>query len=348
MKILFLGETYRADALTWIKGIEHQSKEKIDTLEIKAGHGRMKRLIVAIFFILSLVKYRLKKNSYDIVLAERATSYGFFSLFIKSKVHVVAQQGITDAYPETGISNFYKSILQRIVYKNVDVIHAWGSAMTYAQLKSGGSPTKIVVKPKGLDLSKFVFTDHFSQDDVPRRAIVTRSLERDYRHEDIIESIYLLKKMGINLEVWIIGDGSLLNELKKITKERGIENLIIFKGKINNDQLPELMSQCPYYISTPVSEGVSSSLFEAMASGCLPIVTQLPGNKAFIYSGHNGLLVPIAEPEILASNLHSLLSNPSKFRNGICENRRYIESHVDREKNMKEFFRIYLSKIKNK
>ena len=170
-KILFLGETYRADATTWIKGIEKVSGCKIDTLEISNSNYRAFRLLKAFIFIIKLFYLRFSGPKYDIVLAERSTSYGFFSLFTNAKVKVVAQQGITDIFPINKISKFYKSILQQIVYRNADVIHAWWAAMVYAQLKSGASPSKILVRPKGLDLKRYTFTNHFNKKNIQIQAI---------------------------------------------------------------------------------------------------------------------------------------------------------------------------------
>jgi hypothetical protein len=102
MKILFLGETYRADAQTWIQGIQKESGVIIDTVEIKTIRYRPIRAIQAIFFIFRLLWGRFFGPNYDIVLAERSTSYGIFALFTNAKVKIVAQQGISDIFPLNG------------------------------------------------------------------------------------------------------------------------------------------------------------------------------------------------------------------------------------------------------
>ena len=344
-KILFLGETYRADAITWINGIEQVSNCKIDTLEINKSSYRIIRILKGFSFLGKIIFFRFFGPKYDIVLAERATSYGFFSLFTNAKVKVVAQQGITDIFPHEGISEIYKGILQRLTYKNVNIIHAWGKAMTYAQLKSGAKPKKIIVRPKGLDLTKYTFVNHFNQNSTPLNAIVTRSLESDYRHQDIIDAVKILKDQGVFLKVTFIGGGSLMNQLKQQSEKLGLVNLIDFKGRIPNEELPNLLSQCPIYISTPITEGVSSSLFEAMASGCVSIVTALPGNKAFIKPGYNGELVPIASPEKLAILIKKVLQNFRSYEIGVLANRVYIEENVNRNVNMEFFFNKYLKEL---
>jgi glycosyltransferase involved in cell wall biosynthesis len=347
-KILFLGETYRADAITWIKGIEKASGCKIDTLEISNSNYRSFRLLKAFIFIIKLFYLRFFGPKYDIVLAERSTSYGFFSLFTNAKVKVVAQQGITDIFPDNKISKLYKIILQHIAYRNADVIHAWGAAMVYAQLKSGACPSKILVRPKGLDLKRYTFTNHFNQKNIQLQAIVSRSLEIEYRHEDIIEALSILNEKEQFFKIIFVGGGSLIIQLKQKSIELGVADLIEFKGRIPNEELPILLSQCPIYISTPITEGVSSSLFESMASGCVSIVTDLPGNKAFIKPNFNGELVPVSSPQKIAEYIIKVISNFKTYEKGIFANREFIDQNVNIEVNMEIFFNHYLNILKKK
>jgi glycosyltransferase involved in cell wall biosynthesis len=331
MRILFLGETYRADAISWIKGVEMNLGVKLETRELPKGNSRILRMISALGFFVNLLMTRFSKQ-YDLVLAERATSYGFFSLFVHTKKRVIAQQGITDVYPEGGISGYYKSILQRLAYKNADLIHAWGHVMTYAMLESGASPHKIMVLPKGIDLGKYHCPE---KRELAPAFIVTRSLYDLYRHIDIIEAVKILKDRSINIQVYIVGDGPEKPEIQSLINKYDLEEVVFLKGHIPNTQLPRLMDLCRYYVAVPTTEGVSSSLFEAMASGCYPIVTDLPANQAFIKNKINGQLVSPCKPSELADAIESALINGNQVDTALTENRKYIEDHVDHQKNMK-------------
>ena len=260
--ILFLGETYRADAQTWIKGIEAVSGIQIDTLEVKGTKTRFKRILAFFGFAWQIVVLNFTKT-YDLVLAERATSYGLFSLLVKAKKRIVAQQGITDAWPETGFSGFYKRILQQLVYSKVDLIHAWGEVMVPAMLNSKANPNKILVLPKGIDLTFYKMGEKKN----PHLAIVTRSFTEVYHHEDILDALALLNRHGWSLQVIMVGDGILAEYLKRKTVELNLSHLVSFTGRIPNHELPKLLEKASIYLSVPETEGVSASLFEAMATG---------------------------------------------------------------------------------
>jgi glycosyltransferase involved in cell wall biosynthesis len=346
MRILFLGETFRADAISWFKGIEYASGHKVKTMELKMYPYRTMRVFFSFIFVIRCLRTHFGKP-YDLVLAERSTSYGFFSLFINSKVRIVAQQGISDVFPLTFLSRIIKSTLQRAVYTNVDLIHAWGPAMVYAQLKSNAHPSKIIVKPKGLDLNAYTMSQG-ANSNYKLNAIVTRSFEKDYRHWDIIEAIKILKEKKIELNVIMVGGGSLLEEMKNLAVKLNVEGNINFTGRIDNRDLPELLRQSALYISVPVTEGVSSSLMEAMASGCLPIVTDLPGNRVFIKPGANGELVQVANAEGLANTIEKVLGNYSIYQQGIFNNRFWVEKHANHELNMLSFYGRYFEELKIK
>jgi glycosyltransferase involved in cell wall biosynthesis len=347
IRILFLGETYRADAKSWIKGIELESASQLETMEIRRSKTRSGRIFNALIFFLEILKMRFRP-SYDLVLAERATSYGLFSLFVPAKLRIVAQQGITDAYPEEGFSGFYKRIIQRWVYKRVDMIHAWGHVMTYAMLKSGAAPHKILVLPKGIDLELYRYSSNRASSNSAHMLIVTRSLYELYRHEDILRAISLLGKQGLKIKGLLVGEGPEKPKLIRLSKELGIEDQVTFTGLIANDRLPQLLNEATLYVAYPTTEGVSSSLFEAMAMGCFPIVSDLPANQAFLSQKKNGILVPVEDVSQLAEAIRFAVENPELVKRAVLINKEYIDRHVDFAKNMEIIYRSYLDLLDKK
>jgi len=345
MNILFLGETYRADAQTWVKGIEQNSGVTIRTLEVKPSKSRIKRLWSLIFFFFRIAK--VNGTHWDIVLAERSTSYGFFSLFVRAKVRVVAQQGITDAYPITGVSGVVKRAVKGIVYRNVDWIHAWGHVMVPAMLHAGADPAKIQVLPKGINLGLYKGSK-INSSQSRKTGIVTRSLFPDYRHEDILRAIGLVSKIFPEVQVLIVGDGVLRLDLESLALKLGISEQVKFMGKVPNHELPQLLAKSDFYLSVPISEGVSASLFEAMASRNFPIVSDLPAYKAFIKDQKNGILVPVGNPTALAEAILQYLNKPEHYDLEVSKNREFIEEAVDFDSNMQVIYQKYLTILKNK
>ena len=334
-KILFLGETYRADAITWMNGLKEFGDFEIITWELKTPNTTFLSRLARIFEFntaLFQIKKLVKKHQPDMVIAERTTSYGFLAALSGVKPVAIAQQGRTDLWPEKSILLPLKKIIQHYAFQKADLIHAWGPVMTISMKKANVDMNKVLVLPKGIDLEQFK-----NKKNIPSQkltAIVTRSLMPEYCHNVILQAFGILNQKGIDFELTIVGDGKLLPMLKELAKKLGIENKVHFTGRIPNTKLPELLQQSNFYISMPITEGVSASLFEAMASNCYPVVTDIPGNQSWIKHRENGQLITIGDTEMLAEELLWAFEN-SDYRNAaVLKNRKFVEENADYNTNM--------------
>jgi len=347
-RILFLGETYRADAITWMNGLKEFGDFEIVTWELQTnsnGLSRIKRLFEltkAIFTIRSIAK----KYNADMVIAERTTSYGFLAALSGIRPIVIAQQGITDLWPLESPLYVLKKILQNYAFKKADLIHAWGKVMADYMENAKVDMTKVMVLPKGINMNIFKFNT--SPNTTIITAIVSRSLQPEYKHETILKAFGILKRNNIPFQLTVIGDGILLKNLKALSKELGMENEVHFLGRINNTEIAEHLQKSNVYISMPITEGVSASLFEAMACGCFPIVSDLPGNRHWIQQKVNGILVQSENEFKLAEELQWTYKNLHLINKITVENRKFIEENANYQINMKKIAITYHDLIKKK
>jgi glycosyltransferase involved in cell wall biosynthesis len=205
--------------------------------------------------------------------------------------------------------------------------------MTISMMEANVDMNKVLVLPKGIDLEKFCNTNNANPEKIC--AIVTRSLLPEYRHDIILKSFAILNQKGIDFVLTIIGDGSQLSKLKDLAKDLGIENKVNFTGRIPNTELPKLLQQSNIYISMPITEGVSASLFEAMATNCYPIVTDIEGNQSWIKHRENGQLVTVDDFEMLADELIWAFKNNNYRNEAVLKNRIFLEKNADYNINMK-------------
>ena len=333
-RILFLGETYRADAITWMNGLKEFGDFEIVTWELKKRSvginrfGRLVELLMAFFTIKKIAK----SFKPDMIIAERTTSYGFLAAISGIKPTAIAQQGITDLWPHDSPLFFFKKILQDYAFLKADLIHSWGKVMTHHMQKSKVDMNKVMELPKGINLDYFEFNDN--QDLNTIHAIVTRSLETVYKHKTILKAFSIIKKKNIPFTLRIVGDGSKLASLKKLASTLNIEQEVIFEGRLPNTKVAELLQNSNFYISMPTTEGVSSSLFEAMACGCFPIVTNLLGNKSWINNRENGILIPSDNYKILAQEIIEAYERPLWRKAVVERNRKFVEEKTNYKTNM--------------
>jgi glycosyltransferase involved in cell wall biosynthesis len=334
-KILFLGESYRADAITWTKGLKEFGDFEICTWELKTPNNtkfnRFKRIAEYLFSPFSIKKIiRLEKP--DMVIAERTTSYGFLAAISGANTIAIAQQGRTDLWPEGSVLLPLKKLIQKHAFKKAHLIHAWGPVMTISMKAIGVDMNKVLVMPKGIDLSLFEASENKSN---RIDAIVTRSLQPEYRHDCILKAFAVLDKQNIDFNLTFVGDGTRLEYLKSLAIELGIQDKVIFTGRILNTALPKLLQDANYYISMPSTEGVSASLFEAMACNCYPVVSDIPGNQSWINHRDNGQLIPIDDYTKLAEELIWSFKNPDSRNKATIQNRKFVEENANYNINMK-------------
>ncbi len=334
-KILFLGETYRPDAITWINGLKEFGGFEICTWELQtpsnSKRNRFKRILEFLFAPIAIRKI-IRQQKPDMVIAERTTSYGFLAALSGIQPIAIAQQGRTDLWPEGSVLLPFKKIIQKYAFQKATLIHAWGPVMTVSMKAIGVDMSKVLVLSKGIDLTQFTASN---TDSNRINAIVTRSLNPEYRHDCILKAFGLLNQKDIDFSLTIVGDGPQLSFLQNASKELSIENKVRFTGRIANTALPKLLQASNFYISMPVTEGFSASLFEAMACNCYPIVSDIPGNQSWIRHRENGQLVPMDDFEKLAEALQWAFENPGIRTDAVTENRKFVVENTNYKTNMK-------------
>lgn len=347
-KILFLGETYRADAITWMNGLVEFGTFEIVTWELKTPSNSFgNRIFRLLEFTTSLYQINqiIKQQKPDLVIAERTTSYGFLAARSNCKVVVIAQQGITDLWPLHSFMYPIKKRIQQYAFKKATLIHAWGPVMLPAMQQANVDMQKVMVLPKGIDVRAFSPKKAIAFSKI--KAIVTRSLTHEYRHEIILKAFGILHHKGMDFELTFVGSGYALSDLQQLATALGIAQKVFFIGRIPYSRLPELLQEANYYISMPNTEGVSASLFEAMASNCYPIVSNIEGNQAWITNNKNGSLVAVDDYNALATTLMGTFEDEAYREQAIRHNQKLVWEQANYQTNMNLIAKKYHQLIDN-
>lgn len=230
--------------------------------------------IKKIKYLLSVrrVKKIVRDIKPDIINAHYATSYGMVASLCKFKF-ILSVWG-SDVYNFPKKSIFHKLYFKYIV-KKAKYIFSTSNAMA-EELKKYTSK-KIYITPFGVKMDLFNsnkkdnrYKNHFTIGTV-------KSLEEKYGIRYIIEAAGILKKEIPNLKVIIAGSGKLENELKNLSKEKGIE--ANFLGLISQEEAASLWANLDVAIISSIedSESFGVSVIEAQASSLPVIITNVPG-----------------------------------------------------------------------
>jgi glycosyltransferase involved in cell wall biosynthesis len=123
-----------------------------------------------------------------------------------------------------------------------------------------------------------------------------------------------LARHDFNWSCTISGDGPDLAELKRRIAHAGLSARVQFVGWAAAEDIPELMSGHDVFLFPTKYEGYPIALIEAMAAGCVPVASRLPGVTDWVIQhGANGLLFPIGDVRRAVQHIRALLSGRSRL-----------------------------------
>lgn len=114
-------------------------------------------------------------------------------------------------------------------------------------------------------------------------------VNKNKNHELGIRAIAQLKDTIPQLFYVIVGRGSLIEALKKLSADLGVEKQVIFTGY--RSYIPSFYHMADMFFFPSHREGLSVALMEAMASGLPVVCTKIRGNEDLIVHGKDGILI---------------------------------------------------------
>ncbi|MDU1534544.1 MAG: glycosyltransferase, partial [Neisseria sp.] len=115
-----------------------------------------------------------------------------------------------------------------------------------------------------------------------------------------------------NLKLKIGGGGYEEFKLHRLAKDLGLENNVIFEGRLKNEEVLELMYQSDAFVLASRHETFGVVFIEALAQG-LPVIATRCGGPETIVNPSNGLLVDVGDQKSLTEALISLYRNRKKY-----------------------------------
>ena len=94
----------------------------------------------------------------------------------------------------------------------------------------------------------------------------------------------------------IVGGGPLQGELEALVRAEGLEGHVWLTGE--RSDIPDAMGAMNVFVMPSLSEGISNTLLEAMATRLPIIATDVGGSAELVVDGQTGRLVPPADVAI--------------------------------------------------
>jgi L-malate glycosyltransferase len=127
----------------------------------------------------------------------------------------------------------------------------------------------------------------------PLLFFANRGLEPIYAPGRVLQAFAALPWPEARLVV--AHDGSLRQALQAQAVALGLGDRVRFVGRLDAAAQAQWYDRAQWYLSLPTSDSVAVSVLEALAHGCIPVLSDLPANRELVRDGDNGLILADGE-----------------------------------------------------
>ena len=197
----------------------------------------------------------------------------------------------------------------RSIWGNARAVVACSKGLRDLALKTTDDRIPFHVIPDGVDLGKFRPVDRSAEPEAVRILAIGRLIPRK-GFDFLIRSLpEVMKSIGRNFCVEIVGDGPMRDQLTRLAEQVGVTQKVVFAGTVPYDQLAEKYQQADVFVLSSLAEGMPLVVLEAMASGLPIIATRVQGMEDLVKESVNGHLFPPADPSSLSQCLAAVIND---------------------------------------
>lgn len=244
-------------------------------------------------------------------------------------------------------------MLETHVFKQANAITTICEGLR-SDIASRGIPAeKITVIPNAVDIEKFSFGV------APDQTLRTQLGLQDKIVLGFIGSFYAYEGLPLLLaalptilqkqpetRLLLVGGGPQEALIKQKTQELGLQQQVIFTGRVPHDQVQDYYNQVDIFVYPRLSMRLTDLVtplkpLEAMAQGRLVIASDVGGHRELIEHQRNGYLFKANDADALAAKVLSLLDQPQQWEKLREAGRLYVEETRNWTKSVDNYKNIY-------
>lgn len=181
----------------------------------------------------------------------------------------------------------------------------------------------------------------------PINLLTVSRLENQKGIDILIKAVANIKQSLPTFHLKIVGSGSLLHELKKLTKQLNLEKNVTFAGKKTGRVLEQEYQKADLFILPSLAEGQPIAILEAWSHKLPVIATRVGHNPFMIKEGETGWLCKSRDITALETTIKKAFSQIEKWAE-IGENGYHqVEKHYTWNKITEKIYYVY-NEVKQK
>jgi glycosyltransferase involved in cell wall biosynthesis len=269
-------------------------------------------------------------SEYDVV---HAHSHLYFSTNLAAAFRrlsdtplAITNHGLFSQNAPEEVFHWYLKTIGRWTFDSADVVFCYTEA-DRERLREYGVTTDVAVVPNGIDTERFTPEGevHEAMPDGPTVLFVGRLVEGK-RPGDALEAFVGVLDEHPDASMVFVGEGPLREELERRAESLEVARSVRFLGHLEYDEMPSVYRGADVLVLPSRAEGLPRTVLEAMASGVVPVTSDLAQVRGVVEGF--GVTVDVADTQALADGISRFL-DPTEFAGGTPLGVQRIRSEYD-------------------
>ncbi|MBK8489424.1 MAG: glycosyltransferase family 4 protein [Saprospirales bacterium] len=262
-----------------------------------------------------LIGWEIKKwcnqRRFDLIHVHdsHAHTFAYLAALFGNKTPVIVSRRVDFPIGKSGLSQ------QKYHHPSIKKILCVSEEIRKVLLQHYRFPERAVVVYSGIDLEKFHFTDTgilHREFGLPESQPIIANVAAIAPHKDyftFVDTAEILISRHVKATFLIIGgDGGEQEQISAYIRSRGLGSHMVLTGY--RTDIPKVLPEIDLLLFTSKTEGLGTSLLDAMVVGVPIVATNAGGIPELIEDGKTGLLATVGDAKGLAQKVIQLLDDP--------------------------------------
>jgi glycosyltransferase involved in cell wall biosynthesis len=280
------------------------------------------------------------------------TLHGTAKNEIKSSLNTKTIRGSLRALHLFVNDGIHSKIANEILTKSDKIISVSNELNEDVQKQYNIPSGNLVTIPNGIDIDRFKL---ISAEDLKEKLnIKTETVILSVGRIDEQKGFQLLIKAlpkildKFDVKLVIVGTGPYLRSLKSMAEKRGLQDRVVFAGRVSDEDLPKYYNLADVFaFPTLRLEGLPYVIPEAMSCGRPVISSRIGGIPTAIESGRDGILIEPGNLEELTKNILYLLGDEEFAKELGMKAREKVVREFSLDKMVEDTIKVYEDVINN-
>lgn len=233
--------------------------------------------------------------------------------------------------------------INRLKYRLPDRMLCVSEEVARVLHEYGLSKEQAITVPSAVDLKRLEVAPAQRKDfGIPENAFLVfnaGALVGYKDHATLLQAFARFNQERPDARLLIAGSGPLESALKAQSRKLEIEEVTQFLGR--REDVPALLGMSDLYVSSSISEGLGTSVLEALAARVPVVATEAGGVREMVHHEKTGLLVANRKPDLLAEAMIQAASNPEATRARIDAGRALVEERYTTARMVEQTLEAY-------